>query len=519
MSRMLSEATGEQVALEPALAAVLAQDLHHPAVGRHVIVVGLAREHRAAVLHVEDVTEPVGVGLVRAEEPEVGLGAIAREDVAHELPELAGRAVQLGGRARDRQRVVGIVGQVERPEHAAAVGVRIRAEPAVAAGRERGQLGAQPAPVVEQLLRSIVPHPAVEHRQVGGIFPHAVHRHLVRAEGALDRQAVHRPGPGPALGRAEHDRGPPRSRKARGVDAGTSGLRLDGPDPGVAIVEDLGEARVHHQRVLAFHEMRVPAVAAQQAHDVVVVQAAEHGRPTDLVAVQVEDRQHRPVTGRAQEVDAGPAPGQRASLRLPVAHHRGHDQLRVVERGAEGVDEHVAQLAALVDRARSRHAHVARDAAGRRELAEEPGQPGRVLRHVGVDLGVGALEVHVGHDRGPTVPGPGQVDHVRVGLAHQTVEVRVDERQARRGAPVAEQPGLDVRGRERLPQQRVVAEIDLADGQVVRGPPVRVEESDLLGRHRHALISRCPGLRRRRRRRAPAAWTGRSRRGRRCARR
>jgi hypothetical protein len=61
---------------------------------------------------------------------------------------------------------------------------------------------------------------------------------------------------------------------------------------------------------------------------------------------------------------------------------------------------------------------------------------------------------------------------------------------ARRGAPVVEQPGLDVRGRERLPQQRVIAEIDLADGQVVRGPPVRVEESDLFGRHRHALISR-----------------------------
>ena len=485
-------APGEQVALEPALAAVLAQDLHHPAVRRHVIVAGHPRQHRAAVLHVEHVAEPVGVGLVRAEEAEVGGGAVAREDVAHELPELAGRAVQLGGRLRDRQRVVGVVGQVERPEHAAAVGVRIRAEPAVATGRERGQLGAEPAVVVEELLRPIAPHPALEQGEVRGILPHPVHRHLVRAESALDRQAVDRLGPRPALGRAEHDRGPARARGARGVGAGAPGLRLDGPDPRVAVVEHLGEARVHRHRIVARHEVGLPAVAAQQAHDVVVAHATQHGGPADLVAVQMEDRQHRAVPRRVQEVDAGPAPGERAGLGLAVADHRGHDQLRVVERGAEGVDQHVAQLAALVDRAGGRHAHVARDAPGGRELAEEPAQAGRVLRYVRVDLGVGALEVHVGDDRGPAVAGPGQVDHVRVGLAHEAVQVRVDEREARRRAPVAEQPRLDVRGRERLPQQRIVPQIDLADGQVVRGPPVRVEESDLLGRHRHALISRFP---------------------------
>ncbi|GIW07487.1 MAG: hypothetical protein KatS3mg060_2292 [Dehalococcoidia bacterium] len=46
-----------------------------------------------------------------------------------------------------------------------------------------------------------------------------------------------------------------------------------------------------------------------------------------------------------------PARGERAGLRLAVAHHAGHDQVRVVEGGAEGVRERVAELAALVDRA------------------------------------------------------------------------------------------------------------------------------------------------------------------------
>ena len=80
----------------------------HPAVRPHVIVTGHPRQHRAAVLHVEDVAEPVGVGLVRAEEAEVTRGAVAREHVPHELPELSGRAVQLGGEATaDAPRPVG----------------------------------------------------------------------------------------------------------------------------------------------------------------------------------------------------------------------------------------------------------------------------------------------------------------------------------------------------------------------------------------------------------------------------
>ena len=56
-----------------------------------------------------------------------------------------------------------------------------------------------------------------------------------------------------------------------------------------------------------------------------------------------------------------------------------------------------------------------------------------------------------------------------------------------RGAPVAEQPRLDVLRPERLAQQRVVLQIDLADGQVVRGPPVGVEEVEL-ARRQHPLI-------------------------------
>src|SRR5215472_15373566 len=82
------------------------------------------------------------------------------------------------------------------------------------------------------------------------------------------------------------------------------------------------------------------------------------------------------------------------------------------------------------------------------------------------------------------MPWAGDVDHVQVVLFDEPVQVDVDEVEARRGSPVAEEPRLDVVFRERLLQQRVVVEIDLADRKVVGGAPVRVYQGRFLVRKR-----------------------------------
>ena len=64
------------------------------------------------------------------------------------------------------------------------------------------------------------------------------------------------------------------------------------------------------------------------------------------------------------------------------------------------------------------------------------------------------------------------------------VEVNVKEILPRRGAPVAEQARLDVLQLQWLLQERVVHEVDLADGQVVGRPPVSVQLSQFLGGQR-----------------------------------
>ena len=94
-----------------------------------------------------------------------------------------------------------------------------------------------------------------------------------------------------------------------------------------------------------------------------------------------------------------PARGERPGLGLAVADDAGDEQIGVVEGRAEGVRQRVAELAALVDRARRLGRGMARDPAGKRELAEELPHALLVLGDVRIDLAVRALEIGVGDDR------------------------------------------------------------------------------------------------------------------------
>ena len=186
----------------------------------------------------------------------------------------------------------------------------------------------------------------------------------------------------------------------------------------------------------------------------------------------MQDRQHRPVARRVEEAHPLPGALQRRGLRLAVADHAGDEEVGVVEGGAEGVNEGVAELAALVDRPGGGDADVAGDPAGRRELAHQVQQPGFVRRGLGVELGVGALEVDVRDHRRAAVTRPGDEEDVGACGANQPVQLGVDEVQPWRGAPVAEQARLDVLGAERLAQQGIPLQVDLGDGEVVGRLPI-----------------------------------------------
>ncbi len=119
------------------------------------------------------------------------------------------------------------------------------------------------------------------------------------------------------------------------------------------------------------------------------------------------------------------------------------------------------------------------DAAGEGELPEQPGHPRGVLGDGRVELAVGALQVGVRHHPRPAVAGPADVDDVQVLVPDHPVEVRVDQVEAGRGAPVPEQPRLDVLGAQGFGQQRVAEQVDLPHRQVVGRPPPGVKRVEL----------------------------------------
>ena len=191
-----------------------------------------------------------------------------------------------------------------------------------------------------------------------GVLGQARQRDLVAEVRALDLDAVDDGRAGPPLRGAQDDGRPLVPNLGARPVAGPR-LGLDRPDRVVGGAQRGQQRREDLSRVVARDGHRVPALAAQVGLDVLVARAAEHCGAGDLVAVEVEDRQHRAVAAGVEEGRQSPRRGQGTGLRLAVADDARDDEVGVVERRTRRVGERVAELAALVDAPRRLHAHVA----------------------------------------------------------------------------------------------------------------------------------------------------------------
>ena len=210
-------------------------------------------------------------------------------------------------------------------------------------------------------------------------------------------------------------------------------------------------------------EERLVAVAAHELAELCLGNARENGRARDLVAVEMQDRQHRAVGTGIQELVGVPTRRERAGLGLAVADDAGNEQVGVVVRRTVRMHECVAELTAFVDRAGCFRRDVARDPTGKRELAEELAQTFLVLTDVGVHLAVGSFEIRVGNEARTAVSGPRDVEHAQAALADRAIEMDVDEIEAGGRSEVAEQTRLHVFRLERFAQQGIVQQVDLPD--------------------------------------------------------
>jgi hypothetical protein len=241
---------------------------------------------------------------------------------------------------------------------------------------------------------------------------------------------------------------------------------------------------MHCDRFRTLYVIRQVAVTPQQLIQLFSIHARQQRRVRDFVAVQMQDRQHRAVTARVEELVGVPRRRERAGLRFAVAYHTRSNQTRIVERGAVCVRQRVAELTALMDRSRRFRRDVTRNAARKRELFEQLLHSRRIARDRRIDLAVRPLQVRVGDDAGSTVSRTGDQQHRQIALLDRTVQMRIDEVETGRCAPMAEQPRLDVFDRKRLRQQRIVEQVDLTDAEVVCRAPIGIDRRDFLVGHR-----------------------------------
>src|SRR5215471_1626614 len=111
-----------------------------------------------------------------------------------------------------------------------------------------------------------------------------------------------------------------------------------------------------------------------------------------------------------------PAGGEWSRLRLAVADDAGGDQVWVVVDRAVCMRDRVSELAALVDGAWRLGSHMAGNTTRERELGEESLHALVVLGDVWVHFAIRSLKIGVGDQTRPTVPGPGNVKHVKIVL-------------------------------------------------------------------------------------------------------
>jgi len=135
---------------------------------------------------------------------------------------------------------------------------------------------------------------------------------------------------------------------------------------------------------------------------------------------------------------------------------------------------------------------MARNAAGKRELLEQPLHPGFVLADVGIDLAIAALKIGVGDQSRSSVTWAGDIDHVEIVQPDRAVQMDVDEILSGRRAPMPDHQRLDMRKRQRLAQHRICVKVNLTDREVVGGAPIGVELPRLL--RIQPALSLCGGI-------------------------
>jgi len=164
--------------------------------------------------------------------------------------------------------------------------VRVRTHAARALRREVEQLLHGDAVFIEQLFGAVGLQPLFDLADMlGGV---GLDGHLMCAPVVLDLETVDICRTCPALGAAQDDHRPARADGA----AVLACVFLESEDLLDALIERVGHEAMHDGGVLTLDEVRLPAAAAEEVLQLLMGDAGEERGICDLIAVEVQDREH-----------------------------------------------------------------------------------------------------------------------------------------------------------------------------------------------------------------------------------
>ena len=283
----------------------------------------------------------------------------------------------------------------------------------------------------------------------------------MRAESALDRLPIELLHAGPAFQRTQDDHRPARLRDRLSV----ARRRLDASDVLQRAIHG-GSHRIAQPP--AFHEMRRPSVAGEKRAQFLVVHRTEDRGIGNLVAVDMQDRQHRAALRGIEKFRAMPCRRRRPGLRLAIADDARDEQAGIVKGRAESRRQRVTEFAAFVNRPRQAGIKVVRKTARPRKRADELFHARGIVRQLGVKFAQASFEIEIREVRRRAVARPGDEQRVEIVAQDDAVEVGIHEVDPRAGAPVPEQAVFHMRGLQRFAQQHVRLQVYLRSGEVMR---------------------------------------------------
>src|SRR5665648_499971 len=132
-----------------------------------------------------------------------------------------------------------------------------------------------------------------------------------------------------------------------------------------------------------------------------------------------------------------------------------------------------------MNRSRRRWRNMAGNSTWKRELREQFFHSLFVLAYIWINLTVAAFKISIAHQRRATVTWTGDIEHVKIMLLDDTVQVHIDKILTRCCTPVSYHHRLHMRQFQWFLQKWIVIKINLPDRQIVSGTPIAVSYTHL----------------------------------------